>query len=71
VETINLQNKKTNFQSREAIFLYYLFDNLPVPQNPIAAIMVGQFKKLVSLIDENPEYQKIVANLFHKIKEEW
>lgn len=62
-----------NFQSKEARFLQSIldFEKEHVPKHPILAILFGQLKILLTLVNENDNYQKTVARVLTFIKENW
>lgn len=57
--------------SKEGKFLKQVFDQLELPKHPILAILVGQFVKLTSIVDGNPELQATAKRTFDFIKENW
>jgi len=61
----------TELKSKEAQFIKKVFEQQELPKHPIIVVLLGQLKKLTSLIDENPEHQQKVRAIFDYIKANW
>ena len=65
------------YQSKEAQFLFHVMDVEGIDEafssikNPVLSVIAGQVKKLLVILDSNEGYQKRMAGILSRIKEDW
>lgn len=68
-----LEKQKKQYQSKEAQFLDWLFDELELDKvtHPIFGSLISQLSKLLMVLDMNEGYQTWMAGVLTKIKGNW